>query len=353
MNGPNPWDIQIHDARVWARVLRDRELGLGEAYMDGWWSARSVDQFLTRILTADVRGQVRANPRILALSAASMVTNRQTKRRAAVNASAHYDIGNDLFEAMLDKRMIYSCGYWRHAEDLDSAQEDKLDLICQKLHLQPGMRVLDIGCGWGGFACYAAERYGAHVTGISPAIEQVTLARERCHDLPVQIRRQDYRQVSGTFDRILSVGMMEHVGPKNLGVFFEHCGQLLHPDGIMLHHFIGSNASTARTDAWFDKYVFPGGVLPSMAQLGRAAGADWVFEDVHNFGPDYDRTLMAWYRKIESSWGDLDGYDEAFKRRWRYYLLASAASFRTRNVQLWQVVFTRSDRVSSVYQTAR
>jgi cyclopropane-fatty-acyl-phospholipid synthase len=249
--------------------------------------------------------------------------------------------------------MIYSCGYWATANDLDSAQEAKLELICAKLQLEPGMRLLDIGCGWGGFAQYAAERHGVHVTGISPAANQVEVAARRCEGLDVEIRQQDFRSVEGTFDRIVSVGMLEHVGPKNYRDFFDVNAELLTDDGIILHHTIGSNETSRHTDPWFDRYIFPGGVIPSMEQLGSATTGRWALEDVHNFGPDYDRTLMAWYDNIERAWDDLPGYDERFRRTWRYYLLGSAASFRVRNLQLWQLVLRRAARPSPVYQAVR
>ena len=192
------------------------------------------------------------------------------------------------------------------------------------------MRLLDIGCGWGGFAYFAATRYDVHVTGISPAIEQVELARTTTAGLRVKIEQADYRDVSGQFDRITSIGMMEHVGPRNLDTFFASCDRLLTHDGMMLHHTIGSNVSKRHTDPWFDKYIFPGGVLPSMAQIASAAEETWSIEDVHNFGPDYDRTLMAWHANISDRWDKIPHYDEQFRRTWEYYLLASAAGFRTR-----------------------
>lgn len=353
IDGPNPWDPQVHDNRLYERALRDRELGLGEAYQEGWFDVEQLDEMLTRIVLADLKSQIKLSPQLVLMASRQLVLNNQTMRRARSNASAHYDIGNDLFERMLDKRMIYSCAYWRWASDLDAAQEAKLDLICQKLQLEPGMRVLDIGCGWGGFSHYAATQYGAQVTGISPAIEQVNLARERCSGLTVEIKQADYRTVSGIYDRIVSIGMMEHVGTKNLKRFFQRCDQLLSDDGMMLHHTIGSNLSTNRSDPWFDKYIFPGGVLPSLGQIANAAQGAWAIEDVHNFGPDYDRTLMAWSHKIEHAWADLPHYDEGFRRMWHYYLMASAAGFRTRSTQLWQVVFSRSSRRSGVYTAVR
>ena len=353
LDGPAPSDIQVHDERFYEQVLRDRELGLGEAYQQGWWSAERLDEFVAKVMTADLAAQLRRSPQLMALAFRARLLNRQTVRRAAKNASAHYDIGNDLYERMLDKRMIYSCGYWKDVGDLDSAQEAKLELICAKLQLEPGMRLLDIGCGWGGLAQYAAERYGVHVTGISPAAEQVAVAVERCIGLDVEISQLDFRQVRGTFDRIVSVGMLEHVGTKNFGAFFDANARLLTEDGIILHHTIGSNVTRTYTDPWFDRYIFPGGVVPSMEHIGDGARSNWAIEDVHNFGPDYDTTLMAWHHKIEQVWDEIPRYDEHFRRTWRYYLLGSAGSFRVRNLQVWQVVLRRARVASPVYQAVR
>ena len=353
VGGDQPCDIHVHDDRLWDRVMRERELGLGEAYQDGWWDANQLDVFIARVQTADLRSLIRPSASLAVQAGKSLLTNRQTVRRAKHNASAHYDIGNDLYEAMLDKRMIYSCAYWRDAEDLDSAQEAKLDLICRKLQLEPGMRLLDIGCGWGGFAQYAAERYDVRVVGISPASAQVVLASERTAGLPVEIRQTDYRKVTGRFDRIVSIGMLEHVGFRNYDTFFGRCLDLLNEDGMMLHHTIGSNVRKRQCDPWFDKYIFPGGVLPSLGQIADSTAEHWAIEDVHGFGPYYDRTLLAWHANITARWHELPSYDERFRRTWDYYLLGSAGSFRSRVIQLWQVVFTRSRRTSPVYEAIR
>ncbi len=349
VGGDRPQDIAVHDDRFWARVLADRELGLGESYQEGWWDANQLDEFIAEVQALDLRSLVRPKPALTLQILMAQTRNRQTVRRARQNAGAHYNIGNDLYERMLDSRMIYSCGYWHGAADLDEAQEHKLELVCRKLHLEPGMRLLDIGCGWGGFARYAATEHGAQVTGVTPAGEQARLARDVCAGLPVEIRECDYRDVQGRFDRIVSIGMMEHVGPRNLKTFFRRCDDLLAPDGMMLHHTIGSLESKNHTDPWFDKYIFPGGVVPSLAQISAATEKDWVIEDVHNFGPYYDRTLMAWHRNVTAAWDDLPAYDERFRRTWDYYLLSSAGSFRARALQLWQIVFTRSRRRSNVY----
>jgi len=344
--------VHVHDDRLWARVVAQRQLGLGEAYMDGWWDCQQLDEMLTRVIAVDAAHRIPLRPRTAWHAAVSTVANHQTKRRAARNAQRHYDIGNDLYERMLDKRMIYSCGYWQQAADLDSAQEAKLDLICRKLELERGLRVLDIGCGWGGFLQFAAERYGIVGTGISPAVHQVSRARERCAGLPVTIEAMDYRNLRGTFDRIVSVGMLEHVGPKNLHTFFATCDRILADGGMMLHHSIGSTVSKHHSDPFFDRYIFPGGVLPSLAQFARAAEPSWVIEDVHNFGPDYDRTLMAWNTNIEARWAEIPHYDDRFRRMWRFYVLGSAAGFRARSLQLWQVVLRRKGRARR-YSAAR
>lgn len=342
----------MHDDRLWDRAVAEQQLGLGEAFMDGWWDCERVDVLLTKVLDYDIQKQLRLGPKIAATAAKSWLLNRQTKARASNNARHHYDIGNDLYQRMLDKRMVYSCGYWDSAQNLDDAQEAKLDLICRKLHLEKGMTLLDIGCGWGGLLQFAAERYGVTGVGISPAMNQVDLARERCSGLPITIHQMDYRDLTGTFDRIVSVGMMEHVGPKNLKTFFQTCDRLLADDGMMLHHTIGSLISKQHTDPFFDKYIFPGGVLPSLAQFSKSAESHWVIEDVHNFGPDYDKTLLAWNENISSRWSEIPQYDERFQRMWHYYLMASAAGFRARSLQLWQIVMRRKG-VAERYQPVR
>lgn len=353
VNGPAPWDLQVHNDGFWDRAIRDRELGFGESYQDGWWDCERTDLMLERVLQLRPNDVIRPSKAQLANTVLSQLTNRQNYTKAKKNASAHYDAGNDLYERMLDSRMIYSCGYWNEAFDLEGAQIAKLDLICRKLRLEPGMRLLDIGCGWGGLAKFAAEKYGAEVVGISPAIEQVRLAKQRTEGLPVSIKQLDYRSVTGTFDRITSVGMLEHVGPKNFKSFFDKCDEVLAPDGQMLHHTIGSNETKNRTDPWFDKYIFPGGVTPSLGQLNEASQRYFSTEDVHNFGPDYDKTLLAWWENISARWHEIPEYDERFRRTWSHYLLVSAATFRVRQLHLWQIVYTRHSRVVPTHITVR
>lgn len=352
VGGSAPWDPAVHDERLWARLLRDGTLGLGESYMDGWWNAAALDECLYRLIAADVGDAFPKDLAVIWSLAKGRLLNMQRLRVAEVG-ERHYDIGNDLYAAMLDRRMIYSCGYWQDgAADLDAAQEAKLDLICRKIGLKPGMRVLDIGSGWGGFLKFAAERYGVSGLGVTVSKEQAALANERTAGLPVETRLMDYQALEGRFDRIVSIGMFEHVGYKNYRAFFTKAAQLLARDGLMLLHTIGGHYSTTHGDPWSEKYIFPNGMLPSVAQIGKAVEGLFVMEDWHNFGADYDRTLMAWHANVEAAWPGLPAYDERFRRMWRYYLCVFAALFRARNISLWQVVLSPKG-VAGGYRSVR
>ena len=341
VNGSRPWDLQVHDERVFDRTLAHGSLGFGESYMDGWWDCEAIDQMLTRIFASNIDKQVR-NWRTLAYVLAARTRNAQRKSKAFEIGERHYDVGNDLYKHMLDPRMVYTCGYWKDVTDLASAQEAKLDLVCRKIGLKSGMRVLDIGCGWGSFAIFAAERYGVEVVGITVSKEQIALATQRAAGLPVEFRLQDYRDVTGTFDRIVSLGMFEHVGYKNYRTYMEVAQRLLPDEGLFLLHTIGGNASVHTTDPWIEKYIFPNSMLPSITQIGSSIEGLFVMEDWHNFGTDYDKTLQQWYANIERAWPELaDHYGEHFHRMWRFYLLSSAATFRSRKNQLWQVVLSK------------
>jgi len=342
VDGDRPWDIRVKDPAFYGRVLAGGSLALGESYMDGWWECEALDQFFDKILYARLDKKVKKSIAILTAAIRSRLSNRQRRSRAYEIGTRHYDIGNDLFSVMLDRGMNYSCGYWHKAATLDEAQEDKLDLICRKIGPAPGMRVLDIGCGWGGFARYAAETYGVEVVGITVSGAQVRLARERCRGLPVSIELMDYRKLEGTFDRIVSVGMFEHVGERNYQAYMKVIQRCLAPDGLFLLHTIGSNSTVYDTDPWINKYIFPNSMLPSAKQITTATEGSFVLEDWHSFGHDYDRTLMAWYRNFTGNWDRIkDLYDERFYRMWSYYLLSCAGSFRARRNQLWQIVFSK------------
>ena len=340
IGGDRDWDLQVHDDRLYARVLGQGSLGLGESYMDGWWDAASLDGFLLKLMQARLDERVHGAGEI-ADGIAAWLLNRQRGRRSYEVGKRHYDLGNDLYEAMLGSRMVYSCGYWRTASTLDEAQEAKLDLCCRKLGLEPGMRLLDIGCGWGEMLKFAAERYGVSGVGVTISREQAEYARRLCEGLPVEIRLQDYRQLEERFDRIVSIGMFEHVGVRNYRTFFRVARRSLEPDGLMLLHTIGGNVSRNRTDPWIAKYIFPNSMIPSAAQATRALERRFVIEDWHNFGADYDRTLQAWRDNIEAAWERLPSrYDERFRRMWRFYLAGSMASFRARRNNTWQIVLS-------------
>jgi cyclopropane-fatty-acyl-phospholipid synthase len=343
VNGPRPWDIHISDDRFYDRVLRDGNLGLGESYMDGWWTVGDLAEFICRLMKVDAEAIVRRRPRMIAYLAAARLVNFGSAHRAFDVAERHYNLGSDLFEAMLDSRMAYSCGYWEHARTLEEAQEHKLDMVCRKVGLQPGMTVLEIGCGWGSFMKFAAERYGVRCVGISVSEEQTRLGRERCAGLPIEFRLQDYREVEGRYDRVVSIAMFEQVGPKNMRTFFETVRRALLDDGLFLLHTLGLNVSTRRGDPFNDKYIFPNGHVPSIKQLGAATEKLFVMEDWHNFGADYDRTVHAWYDNVRAAWPRLSKtYDERFYRMWTYYLLSCAGVIRSRYMQVWQIVYSKT-----------
>jgi cyclopropane-fatty-acyl-phospholipid synthase len=346
INGPRPWDLQVHDERFYPRLLAGGDLAAGESYMDGWWDAEALDELCTRVHRANLPALV-GGWEMLWLALKGRIFNRQRKSRAAEVARLHYNRGNDLYRAMLDLRMQYTCAYWKDAATLDQAQENKLRLVCRKIQLQPGMRVLDLGGGFGGLAQFMASEYGCRVVMYNISAAQVAYGREWCQGLPVRIEQEDYREAAREtqpFDRVVSVGLCEHIGQKNYRGFLELAHRLLNPGGLFLLHTIGGNQSYTCTDAWIDKYIFPNGMTPSVAQLGKAMEGCWVVEDWHNFGPDYDQTLMAWWHKFDRAWPSLQPkYGDRFYRMWKYYLLGCAGGFRARRLQLWQLVLSKGD----------
>jgi cyclopropane-fatty-acyl-phospholipid synthase len=354
-NGDAPWDIQVSDSRAYRMIFSHGSLGLGEAYMEGYWDCERLDELFARLLNSELAkwpGSWR-NMQRLGAALRHRLFNLQSISRAFEVGDKHYDLGNDVFEAMLDPTMSYSCGYWANASTLDEAQQNKLDLICRKLELQSGERLLDIGCGWGSLAQFAATRYGAEVVGITVSNEQQKIARERCAGLPVSIGVRDYRDLAGTYDKIVSVGMFEHVGPKNYSLYFDVVRRILNNDGLFLLHTIGEDETTTRPDPWIQKYIFPNGKLPSAWQVTAALEGRFVIEDWHNFGTDYDHTLMAWWHNFDSNWPQLEKqYGHRFYRMWKYYLLSCAGFFRARQGHLWQLVLSKRKR-SSIYRSIR
>ncbi|QDA57433.1 cyclopropane fatty acyl phospholipid synthase [Thermomonas aquatica] len=347
IGGERPWDMRLHDAAALDRALAEGNLGLGEAYMAGAWDCDRLDMLFDRLLRAHLDREV--HPARLAWRALqARLFNRQTRRRAWQVGRAHYDLGNAFYAAMLDPRMTYSCGWWQDgASDLAHAQEAKLDLACRKLGLRPGMRLLDIGCGWGSLMGYAAEHYGVRCIGVTVSREQVGYAQARYAGLPLEFRLQDYRELDadalgGPVDRIASIGMFEHVGRRNHRAFMQVARRCLADDGLFLLHSIGKNRRASTLDPWTERHIFPNGDLPSLGQVGDALDGLFVCEDLHDFGADYDPTLMAWHANFEAAWPRFAGeLGETFRRKWRYYLLSCAGAFRARELQLWQWVLSK------------
>jgi len=257
-------------------------------------------------------------------------------------ADVHYDLPIDIFEATFDGRLTGSCGYWKSACTLDDAQDAKLDLVCRKIGLRSGETVLDIGCGWGAFMGYAAERYGADCMGVTISPEQVKYARQRYAGMRVEPLLKDYRDYDGPAAKhVVSMGMFEHVGTKNYRAYFECAHRSLDPDGIFLLHTIWENERYPTIDPWQDKYIFPNGDLPSVGEITTAVEGLFVIEDVHNFGPYYDTTLMAWNEKFQSNRVAIaQKHGERFCRMWEYYLLQNAGAFRSRHISVGQFVLS-------------
>lgn len=342
INGNHPRDIQVNNPEFYLRVMSGGPLGLGEAYMDGLWDCEAVDELIYQLLRADLEHSIQPMKLLGPVIQAKLV-NLQSRRRAFRIGEHHYDIGNELYELMLDPRMVYTCGYWKDADNLNDAQEAKLDLICRKIGLRPGMRVLDLGCGWGSFAGFAAERYDVEVVGVTVSKEQIAWGQERYQDLNVDLRFQDYREMDERFDRVVSIGILEHVGPKNYATFMKVVNRCLDDSGLYLLHTIGTNTRSLAVDPWTNKYIFPGGVLPVLQQIDAATEGVFILEDLHNIGTHYDPTLMAWMENVDRHRDEIIalGYDERFYRMWRYYLLGAAGSDRARRNQLWQMVFSK------------
>lgn len=374
LNGDRAWDITVKNEQLFDRLISLGSLGLGESYMDDWWECKSLDQFFERVVGANLGKRVRGNYKILWLALKAKLFNLQKGKRAFEVGEKHYDIGNDLYTRMLGKSMTYTCGYWKNAKNLikspehsesdrihnenvakalDEAQEAKLDLVCKKLKLKKGDRVLDIGCGWGSFARHAVQNYGAEVVGVTVSKEQLVLAKELCAGLPVEFRLQDYREVNEKFDHIVSLGMFEHVGVKNYKTYMKVVSRCLKDGGLFLLHTIGSNRPNNAPDPWIERYIFTNSIIPTAKQVVKATEGRFIIEDWHNFGADYDKTLMAWYANFEAAWPELKTkYDERFYRMWKYFLLACAGAFRVRHNQLWQIVLSKNG-VAGGYESIR
>lgn len=347
VNGGQPWDIQIKNPRALQRMVSEPSLGAGEGYMDGDWECEHLDEFFFRVMRHLDPKEIYHRDTLLKFWLKNIFVNPQSPRYSKKVAEQHYNLDNELYIAMLGQSMAYTCGYWASAQTLDEAQIAKYDLICRKLGLRPGEKVLELGCGFGGFAKYAAENYGVAMVSINISVEQMRYARTICRNLPVQLIECDYRDTQAynpqkiKFDKVVSIGLCEHVGYKNYDTFFRIARENLKKDGLFLLHTIAKNISTSFTDPWIQKYIFPQGTLPTLKALGGASEPYFSPEDVHNIGADYDKTLMAWYENFAKNWSKLSfRHDERFYRMWRYYLLSCAGGFRSRTMHLYQFVFS-------------
>lgn len=345
-------DVRILNPAFYREITRGGSLGAGESYMAGHWECDNLPALIGKIADVPIPLLSRFPRALLHLSSALL--NKGRRSRAFEVGEKHYDSREDVYEAMLDPYRQYSCGYWKEADDLAGAQRAKMDLICRKLHLEPGMRVLDVGCGWGGLARYMAENHGAIVDGVSVSRDQVAFAREFCKGLPVAFHLRDYRDMRGfgQFDRVVSVGMFEHVGPKNYRTFMEIAHHALRSGGLFLLHSIGALTKQAAADPWINKYIFPNGCLPSLSLVAKASQGLFVEEDFQNFGPYYARTLQAWHDNFMRAWPRLrEHYSNEFRRMWEFYLLTCKGGFESRRLQLWQFVFSK--KPTDVYLSAR
>ena len=351
----------VFDHKARRRIQREGIFGLGETYEDGLWSTDRLDEYLTKVFTSEAP---RISPfvwtRMILAALDKRMFNRQSGRGAFNIGEKHYDLGNDLFRSMLDRSMSYTSGYWASAETLEEAQVAKLDLICRKLALQPGQHILDIGCGWGNFAEHAAQHYGARVTGVTVSKEQAEFARKRCGNLPVEIRLQDYREVHGSFDHVVSIEMIEAVGRKNLPAYYRVVDRCLRDGGLFVLQVISGNTLTRNSDRrldqfilWLVRYIFPDGYLPRTDELLPPRDTGLRVEDWHRYYDDYERTLLAWASQFNEHWDQIsDQYDERFRRRWNFYLNGCAAIFRTQLIDVSQVVYTKG-RTSTRYHPVR
>jgi len=357
VDGLNQWDPQVRDDDFFGMVAGDGMLGLGNAYVKGYWECEDLFEFFCRAIRGGLLEFMADSPVMKALMTAYRTTNRQSQTQAKKNVVAHYDRGNDLFEAFLGKTMAYTCAVWdnpldlEEGETLDEAQERKLDRICQKLHLESGMRVLDIGCGWGPFMRYVAGHFEVEVVGITLSAEQIAYIEKRnggfkhSGSLPIKAVLADFRTFdAGKFDRVLSIGMFEHVGRKNHEEYFKAVDRCLESDGLSLIHCFGkSDPRVPLIDPWTEKHIFPGMELPTVVDITTAMEGAFNLLDLEEMGQHYPKTLLAWSANFDCNWEQISHYGEEFRRMWRYYLLSCAAVFHVRKVLLWQVVFARKE----------
>ncbi len=354
LNGNSNCDPKIYNFKFYSRVIRDGSLGLGESYVDGWWDCKNLDEMICKLLISNMEDKVKGKFIHIKNNLLARIINMQSINRAFEVAHKHYDVGNELYENMLDETMSYSCGYWKNSNNLLEAQNAKLDLVCKKLQLKDNEDILEIGCGWGSFAHFATKNYNVKVKGVTVSSEQKKFIEQRYPNEPIDVQLMDYRDISGIYDKVVSIGMFEHVGEKNYDIYFKTAFEHMKDDGIFVLHTIGSDLPKIGTDAWIHKYIFPNGQIPSISQISKSCEEYFVIEDIHNFGLDYDKTLMAWFENFDKVWPKLKkDYDDRFYRMWTYYLKSCAGAFRSRKLQLFQVVLRKRLKPLNKYNSVR
>ncbi len=359
INGDRPWDIQVLQNRFFRRAARG-PLGLGESYMDRDWDVLSLDELFRHVISAGLDHGYLAQFNRLWLDLQARISNLQSRRRARAVAEEHYDLDYRMYENFLGPYNQYTCCFFDGTDDLAKAEIRKLEIICDKLDVKSSDTVLDIGCGWGGFAKYAASTRGCQVTGVSLSREQVEYARKYTEGLPVKIVHSDYRdlpdKLDTRFDKILICGMIEHVGYKNYANLMTVVHHLLKDHGLFLLHTIGNSEDTAIVNPWIEKYIFRNSMAPSMLQLAASIRGLFTVHDWQNYGHYYSSTLSAWQENFERNWETIKSlktarpFDEKFRRMWNYYLLSCKAAFDVEDLQLWQIVMSKMGLRHSVYQ---
>jgi cyclopropane-fatty-acyl-phospholipid synthase len=342
IHGERPWDMQVKNERVFRRVMGHQSLGLGEAYQDGDWECDDLSGFFCRILSSNISKELPVSLDLATTALKARLQNRQSPALVKQAAEVHYDLPAAFFKRMYaDSRITGSCGYWKDATTLEEAQVAKLDLVSDKAYLEPGQLVWDIGCGWGAWMSRAAETRGVRCVGVTISKEQAAYGSERYAHLPIEFRVEDYRAFRGKVDRIVSMGMFEHVGHKNYREYFECARRAIHDDGLFVLHTIWADKPESHIDPWLDKYIFPNGVIPTIGQIATATHGLFKVLDVHNFGPYYDLTLMAWSKALEEhkAWVVAE-LGETMYRTQQYYLLQCAGGFRAGIISVGQLVLT-------------
>lgn len=347
--------LRVHDSRFYSRLLSDAALGLGETYMDGWWDEADGDVvgLMGLIHLNDLRSKVRGNLRLQLNFLYHWVAAIATRTKSRSNVEFHYDTSNDFFELILDPMMTYSCGYQVYPDDsLEEMQLQKYELLSRKLDLQPGDRLLDIGCGWGGMLRYAAKNYGVRGLGITLSKEQMQWARQRIKEDGLEdrleIRLQDYREMAGEFDKVVSIGMFEHVGREFQTTYMQQVSSLLRNGGIGVLHSIGTTGSQF-PGLWLRKYIFPGTYLPGIGDFtGNAEKADLKVVHMENLKPHYAETARWWKENLHAQHDaivKLSGFGaERVYRMWDFFFQLLEGGFRYGDLQVYQMLLYKGEQ---------